>query len=318
MTRAAERSQTTVGGTTVTYLPDGEGWMDASVIFPASAPDGWAPYPAFLDAAGRIPVSIGSFLIRTGGRVILVDLGLGAVDYEIPGVASFAAGRLPASLAAEGLAPGDVDTVVFTHLHHDHVGWTSDVAPDPEFPEGAAVGGLGFPNARHLVAEAEWRYWADKGVFPGPDRRAVLEPLAGRIGFVGDGDEIAPGVRVLATPGHTPGHISLLVTDPEAADRDAADRNAADPEATDPEPADPRRLVVLGDVMHCQVQVTESRWSFVWDFDADQALRTRERLLRELQNPDTVLAGGHFADHVFGRVLPPDTRRLWADGRLLG
>jgi glyoxylase-like metal-dependent hydrolase (beta-lactamase superfamily II) len=298
MTRAAERSQTSVGHTTVTYLPDGEGWMDASVIFPASQPDGWAPYAAFVDAAGRIPVSIGAFLIRTGDRVILADLGLGVVDYEVPGVASFAAGRLLDSLAAEGLAPADVDTVVFTHLHHDHVGWTSDVAPNPDFPDGASVGGLVFPNARHLVAEAEWRHWSDKGVFPGPDRRAVLEPLAGRIGFVADGDEIAPGVGVLATPGHTPGHSSLIVTDPEG--------------------LDPRRLIVLGDVMHCQVQVTESRWSFVWDFDAEQALRTREQLLKELEDPHTILAGGHFADHVFGRVLPPAARRLWADGRRLG
>lgn len=294
----ASRAKLAIGTTTITYLPDGEGWMNAARIFPASQPDGWAAHATFLDGDGRFPVSIGSFLIRAGEWVVLVDLGLGEVDYEVPGVASFKGGRLLESLAGEGLTPADVDTVVFTHLHHDHVGWTSDVAPAPHFPEGRAVGGLAFAEARFLVAEAEWRYWADKGEFPGPDARAVQAPLDGRIGFVADGEEIAPGVRVLATPGHTPGHSSLVVTDPAG--------------------VDPWRLVVLGDVMHCQVQVVESGWPFVFDVDADQALRTRERLLKELEDPDTLLAGGHFADNVFGRVLPPASRRAWADSRRFG
>jgi glyoxylase-like metal-dependent hydrolase (beta-lactamase superfamily II) len=282
----------------VTYLPDGEGHLDSAFIFPASAPHGWAPHAHLLDADGRFPVSIGSFLIRTAGRVLLVDLGLGRASFEIPAVASYQGGRLLESLAAEGLDPADVDTVFFTHLHHDHVGWTTDVAPAPDFPDGAHVEGLTFSRARHLVAESEWDYWTDNGTFPGPDARAVQAPLAERIQFVGDGAEIAPGVRVLATPGHTPGHHSLVVADPAG--------------------VDPRRLVILGDVMHCQVQVTESHWSFVFDVDDEQAVHTREQLLKELEDPDTLLAGGHFADHVFGRVLPPAPRRAWADGRVLG
>ena len=67
--------------------------------------------------------------------------------------------------------------------------------------------------------------------------------------------------------------------------------------------------------MHCQVQVTESSWSFAFDHNADQATQTRERLLRQLEDPATILAGGHFAGHVFGRVLPPRAGRVWASGR---
>ncbi|WP_220140238.1 MBL fold metallo-hydrolase [Kitasatospora acidiphila] len=193
-------------------------------------PGGWATHSEFLDERGWFPVSIGSFLARAGGRVVLVDLGLGAVDFAIPGVASFKAGAMPESLAGEGLTPADVDTVVYTHLHHDHVGWTSDVAPAPGFPEGREVGGLTFRAARHLVSAAEWRHWEGRGAFPGPDAKAVQEPLGGVTGFVADGEEIAPGVRILPTPGHTPGHSSLVVTDPAG--------------------ADDRRLIVLGDIMH--------------------------------------------------------------------
>ncbi|MFF2039566.1 MBL fold metallo-hydrolase [Kitasatospora sp. NPDC058170] len=295
MVLPAPRAEITIGTTTVTYLPDGHGWLDPAAIFPDSRPDGWATHAEFLDGEGRFPVSIGSFLIRTAERVVLVDLGLGAVDFAVPGIAEFKGGELLASLAAEGLTPADVDTVVYTHLHHDHVGWTSNLAPAPDLPAGARLTGLTFAGARHLVHEAEWRHWADKGAFPGPDAAAVQAPLADRIAFVGDGDEIAPGVRVLATPGHTPGHSSLVVTDPGG--------------------GSDQRLVILGDVMHCQVQVAESHWAFVFDVDPEQGVRTRELLLKELEDENTLLAGGHFAGSVFGRVLPPVTTRAWASHR---
>ncbi|MFF5213306.1 MBL fold metallo-hydrolase [Streptosporangium sp. NPDC000396] len=292
MVQPAPRAHIGIGDTTVTYLPDGHGWLNPAVLFPASSPDGWATHAEFLNAEGRFPVSIGSFLIRTAGRVILVDLGLGAVDFAVPDVATFKGGELLNALAAEGLTPDDVDTVVYTHLHHDHVGWTSDLAPAPNAPAGQTVTGLTFKGARHLVSEAEWRHWSGTAELVGPDPIAVQTPLADRIAFVADGEEIAPGVRILSTPGHTPGHSSLLVTDPAGGDN--------------------RRLVILGDVMHCQVQVTESHWTFAFDFDPDQSIATRERLLKELEDGNTILAGGHFAGSVFGQVLPPAARRAWA------
>lgn len=292
MARPAPRASISVGAASVTYLPDGEGRARPEAFFPGSD---WAAYTAYLDEEGRFPVSIGSFLIRTAGRVILVDLGIGAARFGVPGAVDFRGGALLDSLAAEGLAPADVDTVVFTHLHHDHVGWVTDLAPAPDVPDGAVPGGLTFAAARYLAAEAEWRHWTAAPGFPGPDAAAVLGPLAGVIGFVADGEEIAPGVTVLATPGHTPGHLSLVVTDPER------------PEAG--------RVLVLGDVMHCQVQVAESGWSFRFDVDPEQGVDTRERLLKEAEDERTVLAGGHFADHVFGRVTPPLARRVWRDGR---
>jgi glyoxylase-like metal-dependent hydrolase (beta-lactamase superfamily II) len=289
MARPAPGASISVGATTVTYLPDGEGRARPEAFFPGSD---WAAYTAYLDEEGRFPVSIGSFLIRAADRVVLVDLGIGAARFGVPGAADFSGGGLLDSLAAEGLAPADVDTVVFTHLHHDHVGWVTDLAPAPGVPDGAVPGGLTFPAARHLVAEAEWRHWTAAPGFPGPDETAVLGPLADAIGFVADGDRIAPGVTVLATPGHTPGHLSLVVTDPER------------PEAG--------RVVVLGDVMHCQVQVAESEWGFVFDDAPAEAAATREALLTDLEDERTLLAGGHFAGHVFGRVLPPVARRSWS------
>ncbi|MFH8387702.1 hypothetical protein ACH4E7_43645 [Kitasatospora sp. NPDC018058] len=99
---------------------------------------------------------------------------------------------------------------------------------------------------------------------------------------------------MLDTAGHTPGHLSLVVTDPSG--------------------KDPRRLLILGDVMHTQVQVTETHWTCAFDHDPATATATRERVLKELENPDTVLADGHFSGSVFGHVLPATTRRARAQG----
>ncbi|ONI90112.1 MBL fold metallo-hydrolase [Actinosynnema sp. ALI-1.44] len=279
MAHPASRAQVRLGDTTVTYLPDGHAWLNPAVFFPSSE---WAAHAAFLDERGWFPVSIGSFLIRTADRVVLVDLGLGPVEFDLPGKAEFHGGGLLDALAAEDLAPGDVDTVVYTHLHHDHVGWTTGPG-----------GGLTFPHAKHLVGKAEWTHWWGTEELVGPDPETVQQPLADVIGFVDHDDVIAPGIRVLATPGHTPGHHSIEVT------------GGGD---------DRRRVVVLGDVMHCQVQVAESHWSFAFDVDAEAGVDTRERLLDDVADGRTILAGGHFAGQVFGRVLPPVSRRVWAGG----
>lgn len=280
-----------VGDTTITFLPDGSASLNPQVLFPASQPDGWDTHAEFLDGSRQLPVSIGSFLIRTADRRIVVDLGLGRVDFAVPDLATFKGGRLLDNLATEGVTPEQIDTVLFTHLHHDHVGWTSNVAPAPNAKAGQVVTGPTFPNARHLVSAAEWHHWSGTSELIGPDPAAVQAPLRDRLQFIDDGEDVAPGVRVLATPGHTPGHVSLVVTDP-------AGRAA-------------QRLVILGDVMHCQVQVIESGWSFLFDVDPAQGVATRELLLKELEDADTVVGGGLFAGNVFGRVLPPATRRAW-------
>ncbi len=293
MLNAAPRTRITLGTTTVTYLPDGEAHLDPAVLFPASGPDGWAAHAPYLDAGGLLPVSIGSFLVDTGAHRVLVDLGLGAVDFEVPRIGSFTGGALLESLAAEGLRPDDVDTVVFTHLHHDHVGWTSDVAPAPGNEPARPERGLTFAGARHLMDRAEWDHWHGTAEVTGPDPLAVQEPLGEVVEFVRRGEPIVPGVLAVSTPGHTPGHLSLLVTDP----------------GTD------RRLLVLGDVMHTQAQVSETNWNFLFDVDAEQGTKTRLALLEEYQDERTLIAGGHFAGEVFGRFLPARRLHRWAVAR---
>lgn len=192
------------------------------------------------------------------------------------------------SLHAEGLAPGDIDAVVFTHLHRDHVGWTSNVAPSPTTPSGQ-VTGLTFARARHLVDRAEWDHWNGTAETTGPDPGAVQKPLAGVIEFF-TGTQILPGLQAVPTPGHTPGHTSLLVTDP----------------------ATEERLLILGDAMHTQAQVSETHWNFLSDTDPARSTQHRVDLLDLYQDERTIIAGGHFAGSVFGRFRPATLRSRWA------
>ncbi|MFB9691377.1 MBL fold metallo-hydrolase [Amycolatopsis plumensis] len=290
MLSAAPRSQVTIGSTTITYLPDGEVHLEPSTLFPSSGSDGWAAYAPYLDPDGRLPVSVGSFLVTTPTHRVLVDLGLGAVDFEVPGMGSFTGGALLDSLADEGVDPAEIDTVIFTHLHHDHVGWTSDLAPAPGVVHTSPANALTFGRARHLVDRDEWNYWNGQAEVTGPDPDAVQKPLSSVIQFFDRAEDVVPGISALPTAGHTPGHTSLLVTDPGSDER----------------------VLILGDVMHTQAQVSETHWNFLLDVDAERGTYARVALLEQYHDDRTVVAGGHFAGTVFGRFLPPRKQHRWA------
>lgn len=269
-----------VGDVSITYLPDGKGHFVPSGMFPASTPEAWADHERWLDGDGRYVVTIGAFLVRTGGRNVIVDLGLGAdVDIEIPDFATAQSGKLLDSLASAGLRPGDVDTVVYTHLHSDHAGWTSG-------PDAA----LTFPNAEHVIgSSAEFEFWRAHADAPfAPPAETVLDPLENRLTTASDGHSVAPGVTLRATPGHTPGHQTVIVS------------------------SGTERAVIMGDILHCPVQLVEPEWSVLFDIDAAMARATREKLLDELEGTDTAVACGHFPEAAFGRIIRGEGKRYWS------
>jgi glyoxylase-like metal-dependent hydrolase (beta-lactamase superfamily II) len=164
-----------------------------------------------------------------------------------------------------------VTDLIFTHMHLDHVGWTTIETSDGQRE-------LIFPNARIACTSAEWEFWHGGDSPAGPHPEFVQKPLEGRLNFLQNGEEIAPGITVLATPGHTPGHISLLIQSGD------------------------QRLYLLGDVFHGVMQMSELSWSVAFDIDQAQARATRESLYPELIRPDTLVAGNHFSDQVFGYI----------------
>ena len=224
---------------------------------------------------GRVHIPIGCFLLRTGGTTVLVDAGLGDVD-----VGWARGGELPTALRAAGVTPADVDVVVCSHLHLDHIGWL--VADDRPF----------FPNATVRYGHADWAQFVD-GAEASSRTRQIMETMAsaGRLEPL-DGDvvAIAPGVTARHTPGHTPGHYGLVVA------------------------SGTERALILGDAVECPLQLEEPDFYAMSDVDPALAARTREALWRELEGSDALVTAAHFPGLQFGRVLKGEGRRYFSPG----
>jgi glyoxylase-like metal-dependent hydrolase (beta-lactamase superfamily II) len=186
-------------------------------------------------------------------------------------VPRFKGGKLLDSLAALGVTPEDVTDVLFTHLHFDHVGWAT------------RHGEIVFPNATYRCDAADWAH------FVGRDEGATrkLSPLEGRLETWEGSCSILPGLDAMAAPGHTPGSTIMVLSSGTA------------------------RALLLGDVVHCPVELLDDEWAGLGDVDPDLARRTRVALARELEGTDVPIAAAHFPGMAFGRLLRAQGRRSW-------
>ncbi|GAB2599374.1 hypothetical protein Aab01nite_75720 [Paractinoplanes abujensis] len=254
----------TVGQLTVIALEDAAGpfFAPREQAFPTATAEQWAAADTFDPAArsvgGEWLLRFRSYAVRVGsGPVILVDAGIGpagslAADWApVPG-------RLPDALAEAGIAPGDVSAIVLTHLHNDHMGWA--VPRDSPFTE-----------ARVVMQQADIDAYALNRAHAG-QYDLLVEPLraAGRLEAITGERVLAPGVRVVPTPGHTPGHQSVWV---ESGDDS---------------------LLVTGDLLVHAIQLTDPDLPYASDMDPDQAGRSRTGALDEARNRGATLAVSHL------------------------
>lgn len=247
-----------VGHISVQPLFDGVARLTPSMF----SGEGIADHEFVLDEEGVMVVPIGGFLVRTGERTVLIDAGVGDVHDEM-----FDGGSMLSDLARHRVSPDEIDSVIVTHLHTDHFGWLQvDGRPT-------------FPRATVHIGAADWTYFVDEAQ-GGRRRAAQLRAVEHQVSTIDrDGVEIAPGITTRATPGHTPGHTSVVLS----SGRD--------------------RMIVLGDALHCPAQLTHSEWEFVYDVDRELAVRTRQALLREAEDPGTALLPCHFPGVTAARLL---------------
>ncbi|MGR3783957.1 MAG: MBL fold metallo-hydrolase [Albimonas sp.] len=220
------------------------------------------------DAAGA-PVRMNLPLIRAGDELIVVDAGAGDAFQA-------SAGRLARNLAQAGIDPRDVTRVILTHAHPDHIGGV--IQPD---------GSLLFPHADHHIGRVERDFWCDPrfdrhrpAALHGFARTAAraLAAVEDRLHLHASGDEVLPGLRLLATPGHTPGHMSVELDGPEP-------------------------LLLVGDACpHDLVFFENPGWRFGFDTDPDLALATRRRLLDRAASERMLALGCHWTRPLPGRV----------------
>jgi glyoxylase-like metal-dependent hydrolase (beta-lactamase superfamily II) len=205
---------------------------------------------------------INCVLVRSAGTTLLIDTGVGPKPRTfIPEPEAL----LLDGLAHHGVTPEDVDIVVHTHLHVDHVGWDGS-----------------FPNARYIVHEDDWAFFMnDESLAQRPHLREKVLPLPNVERFGGE-TEVLPGVRLLPTPGHTPGHMSV--------------RAGA--------------VVVLGDVVVHELQVLDPDVVYVSDHDPNRAAATRRRFLEELADEEADVIVSHF--HGTGRFERSGKGFRWA------
>lgn len=209
--------------------------------------------------------------IDTGEHSVMVDTGAGDlgvhVDQVFPGLdhSTSVTGLLPENLRASGIEPSEIDTVIITHAHPDHVGGTLN-----------EKGELVFSNAHYFISQEESVFWtSDAATTKAPaimveTARRNLEPLEDRLTLIEDSSEVVPGIRAIATFGHTPGHMALSI----ASDGD--------------------QLLHVSDAVLYPLHLEHPEWTPIFDMLPEQASTSKRRIFDLAAEEDVLVFAHHF------------------------
>jgi glyoxylase-like metal-dependent hydrolase (beta-lactamase superfamily II) len=232
---------------------------------------------------GNVESPYTCLLIKSGKHKLLIDTG---ADGLAP-----TTGNLFRNLQVEGVSPEEITEVVLTHAHPDHIGGTLDASGKPA-----------FPNARYIMSKTEWDFWNDPSVLhdvamDDHTRQLLvgtaqknLPPLLQQIELLEGEQDIIPGVRAIPAPGHTPGHIAVLISSPKA-----------------------QMLHIADTVLH-PLNLEYPGWRNVFDLDPQGAMKTRERLFdRAVADGGRALAY-HFPSSGLGTIVRHGNAFRWEAG----
>jgi glyoxylase-like metal-dependent hydrolase (beta-lactamase superfamily II) len=221
-------------------------------------------------APDNIVLEQNSPIVNMGDKLVLFDTGMGTAKGFGP-----TTGRQQKSMAEAGIKPEDIDAVVFSHAHIDHIGGVVDDA-----------GKVLFPNAQFYIAQSDFDFWTDEGKAGGPLKDFVVQarknllPVRDRLVFFKDGQEVLPGIQALAAPGHTVGHHIFMIS------------------------SDGKAFAFLGDLSHHPVLLMEKpRMEFSYDTDPKQAAESRVRLLEMLAANKIAVMSYHYPWPGIGHVV---------------
>jgi glyoxylase-like metal-dependent hydrolase (beta-lactamase superfamily II) len=262
-----------VGGFECQVIPDGIASYQKEFMFPGVPQEVLNPMlEGRLDSEGQLRIPYNPLLVRTRDAVVLIDAGAGlelAEEWGDP------IGQAVESLEAARITPSDVDIVLVTHAHPDHIGGLT-------VPNGNARAPM-FPNARHYLGKVEWDFWlSPEGEGANPDGAQIarnhLVPLrvAGLLELVEEEAEVLPGIHMFPTPGHTPGHMSVEIASGDT------------------------RAIAAGDVLLHEWVFEHVDWYAVPETDPDLVGATRRNLLERAASEGSIVQAFHLP-HV-GRV----------------
>ena len=217
-------------------------------------------------------------VVNTGDHLVLVDTGAGGLAPTT--------GKLLQNLKAEGIAPEDIDTVILSHGHPDHIGGNTDAQSKPA-----------FPNARYVMWKDEWNFWTSEQAGQRLDEhvrevlvkfaRENLPPIQGQVDLFERETEIVPGICAVAAPGHTPGHMALEIS------------------------SEGKQLLCISDAVLHPIHLEQPEWHAAVDFDPKQIVATRRRLLNRAAARKVLVLAFHFPFPGLGRVVQKGEGWQW-------
>ncbi|MDH7809487.1 MULTISPECIES: MBL fold metallo-hydrolase [unclassified Rhizobium] len=269
--------RTMIGDYEVTAIYDGGGGIDSSLLRGDPALIQSLLAHSFQNDPKNVTASVQGYLVNTGSKLVLIDTGAGG-HWGGPTL-----GKLVQNLKASGYSPEQVDLVLLTHLHADHVGGIYD--------GGKRV----FPNATVMMKQADADFWLSKEIMAkAPEEAKIFFAVAqdAAAPYISASkwapyqgmDEILPGIAPYEIPGHTPGHTGYMIS------------------------SQGQSLLIWGDVAHVMaVQMPHPEIGIVFDSDSAAAIKTREDLLIKLASDKTMIAAAHMPFPGLGRVRKIDT-----------
>lgn len=271
-----------IGDVEITRIVEVNNWEDdITMLLPDATPETVLSYPwlqpHFATPEGKMIISFQCFVMRTKDHQIMLDTCIGNDrEREFPVFTNMQTSFME-DLAHAGFTPESIDTVLCTHLHFDHVGWNTRLVDGQWVPT--------FPNARYLFGRHEYEHWMmlkeTHGYHDLNHMYDSVQPVvdAGLVDLIEPEHKVCPELSLMQTPGHTPGHVSIVIE------------------------SKGERAVITGDMMHHPIQFERPGDKGRFDMLGDIACQTRSKFVKEVVNSGTFVIGSHFPDPSSGYVV---------------
>jgi glyoxylase-like metal-dependent hydrolase (beta-lactamase superfamily II) len=253
--------------------------MDFDFLFPGVTPAEITNLLKQLNIPKPGTFEITCLIVKTGRQTILIDTGFDPCMG--PG-----RGNLLKNLPKTGIQPNDIDTVILSHGHLDHIGGNVDNHLKPN-----------FPNARYVMHRKEWEFWTNKPDLSSMNetmQREILEAvnksllsLKNRISLVDAGEDILPGIRYIHAPGHTPGHAAISISSGSTL------------------------LLYVGDIFHNVLQLARPDWSTRPDLGPQTAAETRKKIIARVISTGSRVFACHFPFPGIGNIVRKGDFHIW-------